>query len=81
VDLLQGVTRADLDRDWAAAGPGNWSPAGEKHWHGTMPTTAVPHIAITEALANARPLSDWSILAKIGIGPEAGVHRNLTLHG
>lgn len=25
-------------------------PAGEKHWHGASPTTAVTHIAITEML-------------------------------
>jgi quercetin dioxygenase-like cupin family protein len=24
-----------------------WFPAGEKHWHGAAPTTAVTHIAIT----------------------------------
>jgi quercetin dioxygenase-like cupin family protein len=27
-----------------------WFPAGEKHWHGATPTTAMTHIAITEAL-------------------------------
>ncbi len=25
-----------------------WIPAGEKHWHGAAPTTAVTHIAIQE---------------------------------
>src|SRR6266702_6652967 len=25
-----------------------WIPAGEKHWHGASPTTAVTHIAIQE---------------------------------
>jgi len=27
-----------------------WFPPGEKHWHGASPTTAMTHIAITEAL-------------------------------
>jgi quercetin dioxygenase-like cupin family protein len=27
-----------------------WIPAGEKHWHGASATTAVVHLAITEAL-------------------------------
>jgi quercetin dioxygenase-like cupin family protein len=27
-----------------------WIPAGEKHWHGASPATAMTHIAITEAL-------------------------------
>jgi quercetin dioxygenase-like cupin family protein len=27
-----------------------WIPAGEKHWHGASPTTAMTHIAIQEAL-------------------------------
>jgi quercetin dioxygenase-like cupin family protein len=27
-----------------------WIAAGEKHWHGAAPTTAVTHIAIQEAL-------------------------------
>jgi quercetin dioxygenase-like cupin family protein len=26
-----------------------WFPAGEKHWHGASPTTAMQHIAIQEA--------------------------------
>ncbi|VTU24861.1 (R)-mandelonitrile lyase [Variovorax sp. PBL-E5] len=25
-----------------------WIPAGQKHWHGASPTTAMTHIAITE---------------------------------
>ncbi|TAJ88205.1 cupin domain-containing protein [Reyranella sp.] len=34
-----------------AIGPGDvvWIPAGVKHWHGAAPTTAMTHIAITEA--------------------------------
>ena len=27
-----------------------WFPAGEKHWHGATPTTAMTHIAIQEEL-------------------------------
>lgn len=27
-----------------------WFPAGEKHWHGASPTTALTHIAIVEKL-------------------------------
>jgi quercetin dioxygenase-like cupin family protein len=27
-----------------------WIPAGEKHWHGASPTTAMTHIAIQERL-------------------------------
>ena len=32
-------------------------PAGEKHWHGASPTTAMTHIAIQEAL-DGKPV-DW----------------------
>ena len=33
-------------------GPGDivWFEPGEKHWHGAAPTTAMTHIAISEAL-------------------------------
>ncbi len=34
-----------------------WFPAGEKHWHGGTPTTAMSHIAIQEKL-NGSPV-DW----------------------
>jgi quercetin dioxygenase-like cupin family protein len=27
-----------------------WFPAGEKHWHGATPTTAMTHIAVQEKL-------------------------------
>lgn len=27
-----------------------WFPAGEKHWHGATATTAMTHIAVTEAV-------------------------------
>ena len=34
-----------------------WFAAGEKHWHGATPRTALTHIAIHEAL-NGKPV-DW----------------------
>jgi quercetin dioxygenase-like cupin family protein len=34
-----------------------WIPAGEKHWHGAAPTTAVTHIAIQEQLNGQA--ADW----------------------
>jgi quercetin dioxygenase-like cupin family protein len=34
-----------------------WIPAGEKHWHGATPTTAVTHIAIQEQLGGQT--ADW----------------------
>ena len=34
-----------------------WFPPGEKHWHGTSPTTAMSNIAIQEKL-NGSPV-DW----------------------
>ena len=34
-----------------------WFSPGEKHWHGAMPTTAMSHIAIQEAL-NGKAV-DW----------------------
>jgi quercetin dioxygenase-like cupin family protein len=34
-----------------------WFPAGEKHWHGAAPTTAMSHYAIQEAL-DGKPV-DW----------------------
>jgi quercetin dioxygenase-like cupin family protein len=34
-----------------------WFPAGEKHWHGATPETAMTHIAIQEAL-NGKVV-DW----------------------
>ena len=33
-----------------------WFPAGEKHWHGALPTAAMTHIAIQEAL-NGSPVT------------------------
>jgi len=32
------------------AGDVIWCPPGHKHWHGATPSTAMTHIAITEAL-------------------------------
>jgi len=34
-----------------------WFPAGEKHWHGAAPTTAMTHIAIQEQLDGK--VVDW----------------------
>ncbi len=34
-----------------------WIPAGQKHWHGASPTTAMTHIAIVETLDGKS--SDW----------------------
>jgi quercetin dioxygenase-like cupin family protein len=34
-----------------------WFPAGEKHWHGASPTTALTHIAIQEELGGK--VVDW----------------------
>ncbi|WP_028500685.1 (R)-mandelonitrile lyase [Microvirgula aerodenitrificans] len=34
-----------------------WIPAGEKHWHGAAPTTAMTHIAIQEQLDGKT--ADW----------------------
>ena len=34
-----------------------WFPAGEKHWHGASPTTAMTHIAIVESLDGSS--TDW----------------------
>jgi len=34
-----------------------WIPAGEKHWHGATPTTAMTHIAIVEKLDGKS--ADW----------------------
>lgn len=34
-----------------------WIPAGEKHWHGASPTTAMTHIAIQEQINNKTV--DW----------------------
>jgi quercetin dioxygenase-like cupin family protein len=31
-----------------------WFPAGEKHWHGASPDTAMSHIAIQEAVDGTR---------------------------
>ena len=34
-----------------------WFPAGERHWHGASPTTAMTHLAIVEGLDGKN--SDW----------------------
>lgn len=45
-----------------------WCPPGHRHWHGASPTTAMTHIAITEALDGRavdwlEPVSDAEYLA------------------
>src|SRR5438270_3106568 len=35
-----------------------WFPPNEKHWHGAMPTSAMTHIAIQEALDDGKVV-DW----------------------
>ena len=39
------------------AGDVFWFPAGEKHWHGAAPTTAMTHITIVESQNGKN--SDW----------------------
>jgi len=39
------------------AGDVVWFPPGLKHWHGSTPTTAMTHIAITEGLEGK--VADW----------------------
>lgn len=34
-----------------------WIPAGERHWHGASPTTAMTHLAIHEAENGSS--ADW----------------------
>ena len=34
-----------------------WTPPGVKHWHGASPTTAMTHLALTEALSGKAV--DW----------------------
>ena len=67
-------TRSDVDRHsglgWAQREggpveeirPGDvvWFPPNEKHWHGAMPTTAMTHIAIQEALDGRTSSTGWS---------------------
>ena len=52
-----------LVQSWGAPAkkirPGDviWSSAGEKHWHGATPTTAMTHISIVEQLDGKS--ADW----------------------
>ncbi|MGE4317736.1 MAG: cupin domain-containing protein [Deferribacterales bacterium] len=48
----EGGKRRDI-----RAGDVVWFPAGEKHWHGAADTTAMTHIAITEAVNGSA--ADW----------------------
>jgi quercetin dioxygenase-like cupin family protein len=45
-----------------------WFPAGEKHWHGAAPATAMTHLAIQEQLDGKAV--DW--LEKVGDGQYLG---------
>lgn len=57
------TTGAGLVQTWGgpirrvSAGDVVWFPAGEKHWHGAAPTTAMTHIAIQEELDGST--ADW----------------------
>jgi hypothetical protein len=46
-----------------------WFSAGEKHWHGASPTTAMTHIAIQEA-STARSSNGWSMSQMNSTAPE-----------
>jgi quercetin dioxygenase-like cupin family protein len=48
-----------------------WIPAGEKHWHGGSPTTAMTHLAMQEALDGEtadwmEPVTDAEYAVKVG---------------
>lgn len=53
---LHVISGAGLVQVWGGpiqkirAGDTVWFPAGEKHWHGAGPSTAMTHIAMQEAL-------------------------------
>ncbi len=38
------------ERQEVTPGDSVWFPAGERHWHGATSTTAMTHIAVTEAI-------------------------------
>jgi quercetin dioxygenase-like cupin family protein len=44
------VQREGDEKEEIRPGDVVWIPAGEKHWHGATATTAMTHIAISEAL-------------------------------
>ncbi|CBJ40548.1 (R)-mandelonitrile lyase [Ralstonia pseudosolanacearum] len=59
------------------AGDVVWCPPGHKHWHGASATTAMTHVAITEALDGKavewlEPVTD----EEYAVGPTAGDHHN-----
>ncbi|MEF9385625.1 cupin domain-containing protein [Ralstonia solanacearum species complex bacterium KE056] len=59
------------------AGDVVWCPPGHKHWHGASATTAMTHVAITEALDGKavewlEPVTD----EEYSVGPTAGDHHN-----
>jgi quercetin dioxygenase-like cupin family protein len=58
--VTSGVGRAQREGgpvDEIRPGDVVWFPAGEKHWHGASPTTAMTHIAIQETLEGK--VVDW----------------------
>ncbi|MHA6822413.1 (R)-mandelonitrile lyase [Ralstonia pseudosolanacearum] len=59
------------------AGDVVWCPPGHKHWHGASATTAMTHVAITEALDGKavewlEPVTD----EEYAVGPTVGDHHN-----
>ncbi|WP_247309625.1 cupin domain-containing protein [Ralstonia pseudosolanacearum] len=59
------------------AGDVVWCPPGHKHWHGASATTAMTHVAITEALDGKavewlEPVTD----EEYSVGPTAGDQHN-----
>lgn len=54
---LGWVQREGEPREEIRPGDTVWIPAGEKHWHGAAPTTAMTHVAILEKLDGKD--ADW----------------------
>src|SRR5947199_9620960 len=55
---LGWVQREDGPIEEIRPGDVVWFPPNEKHWHGAMPTSAMTHIAIQEALEDGK-IVDW----------------------
>ena len=54
---LGWVQREGASKEEIRPGDTVWIPAGEKHWHGAAPTTALTHLAIVESLEGKS--TDW----------------------
>ena len=54
---LGWVQREGAAKEEIRPGDTVWIPAGEKHWHGAAPTTALTHLAIVESLEGKS--TDW----------------------